>query len=63
MIKIMADSTCDLSPEVLAQYNIGVAPLNITINGVSYQDKIDLTADAFFWTITKIERATNYRDA
>ena len=55
MIKIMADSTCDLSPEVLAQYNIGVAPLNITIDGVSYQDKIDLTADAFFEQLPKLK--------
>lgn len=55
MIKIMADSTCDLSQEVLAQYNIGVAPLNITINGVSYQDKIDITADAFFEQLPKLK--------
>lgn len=48
MIKIMADSTCDLSPEVVARYNIGIAPLNISINGVTYRDKIDITADEFF---------------
>lgn len=48
MIKIMADSTCDLSPEIVEQYNIGIAPLNITIDNVTYRDKIDLTADEFF---------------
>lgn len=48
MIKIMADSTCDLSPEVIERYNIGVAPLTITINGEVYRDKVDLTSDQFF---------------
>ena len=48
MIKIMADSTCDLPQEIVEKYNIGVAPLNIIIDGKSYRDKIDLTADEFF---------------
>ncbi|MCC5890489.1 MAG: DegV family protein [Alkalibacterium sp.] len=48
MIKIMADSTCDLSQEVLEQFNIGVAPLNIEIEGANYRDKIDITSDQFF---------------
>ncbi|MGO4939730.1 DegV family protein [Fundicoccus sp. Sow4_D5] len=48
MIKIMADSTCDLSQEILEQYNIGIAPLKIDINGKTYRDKIDLSSDEFF---------------
>lgn len=48
MIKIMADSTCDLSQEILDRYNIGIAPLNIIINGTTYRDKIDISADDFF---------------
>ena len=48
MIKIMADSTCDLPQDILDKYNIGIAPLNIIIDGKSYRDKIDLTADEFF---------------
>ena len=48
MIKIMADSTCDLSPEIVEQYNIGIAPLKINIGEESYRDKIDLSADKFF---------------
>ncbi len=48
MIKIMADSTCDLSQEIIEKYNIGVAPLNIMINGTTYRDKIDITSDEFF---------------
>lgn len=48
MIKIMADSTCDLSQDIIDKYNIGVAPLNIIINGTTYRDKIDITPDEFF---------------
>lgn len=42
MIKIMADSTCDLSQDLIEKYNIGIAPLNIMINGTSYQDRVDI---------------------
>ena len=36
-IKLMADSTCDLSEEVLNRYNISLAPLVITIDGKEYK--------------------------
>ena len=48
MIKLMADSTCDLSQEVLDRYNIGIAPLSIFINDKTYKDKVDITANEFF---------------
>jgi DegV family protein with EDD domain len=44
----MADSTCDLSKEIIDKYNIGVAPLNIIIEGNSYKDKIDIQPDEFY---------------
>lgn len=55
MIKLMADSTCDLSPNVLEKYNIGIAPLKINMEGVSYLDKIDITADEFFARLPKMK--------
>lgn len=48
LIKIMADSTCDLSQEIIDKYNIGVAPLNIEIGGKTYRDKVDITPDRFY---------------
>lgn len=48
MIKLMADSTCDLSQELVEKYNIGIAPLKIFIEGKTYRDKIDITSDDFF---------------
>lgn len=48
MIKIMADSTCDLSQEIIDQYNIGIAPLTININGQIYRDRLDISPDEFY---------------
>ncbi len=47
-IKLMADSTCDLSPSVLNRYNIGLAPLIITIDGNEYRDRFDISNDEFY---------------
>ncbi|KIL42847.1 hypothetical protein KP77_34770 [Jeotgalibacillus alimentarius] len=48
MIKIMADSTCDLSREILEKYDISTAPLKINIEGKSYKDKVELDPDTFY---------------
>ncbi len=47
MIKIFADSTCDLSQEVIDKYDIGIAPLSINIDGKTHKDRIDITPDQF----------------
>ncbi|WLR55175.1 DegV family protein [Mesobacillus subterraneus] len=48
MIKIMADSTCDLSKEVLELYDISLAPLTINIEGKLYKDRVDIEPNDFF---------------
>lgn len=48
MIKIMADSTCDLSDEILEKYDISVAPLTINIDGKIYRDRVDIQPDEFY---------------
>ena len=47
-IRITADSTCDLSPELLAQYNIETVPLYIIHDGTEYKDGVDITPDALY---------------
>ena len=47
-IRITADSTCDLSPELLAQYNIETLPLYIIHDGTEYKDGVDITPDALY---------------
>lgn len=44
----MADSTCDLSDEVLKTYDISLAPLTINIEGKIYKDRIDIQPDDFY---------------
>lgn len=55
MIKLMADSTCDLSDEVVMKYNIGIAPLNIIIGDKSYRDKVDLMPEEFYKLLGQLE--------
>ncbi len=42
-VRITADSTCDLSPELLRKYDIGIAPLSVIINGEVFHDGVDVT--------------------
>ena len=47
-IKISADSTCDLSPELVERYRIGIAPLYIVRDGESLVDGVDITPDEIY---------------
>jgi fatty acid-binding protein DegV len=40
MVKIVTDSAADLPKEIIEKYNIIVIPLNVEIDGVSYQDGV-----------------------
>lgn len=47
-IKILSDSTCDLSKEILEKYNISIIPLTVVKNGKNFSDGINITpADIF----------------
>jgi len=56
MIKILADSTCDLSDEILQKYDISIAPLTITIGDTTYRDRIDIQPDEFYNRLTSLEK-------
>lgn len=50
-IKIIADSTCDLSKEILQQYDISIIPLCVTMGEQDYLDGVDITPeDIFVWS-------------
>lgn len=51
----MADSTCDLPKEVIERYNIGIVPLNVIIDGKSYKETVDITADEFYELLPDME--------
>ena len=47
-IKILSDSTCDLSPDILEKHNITIIPLTVIKDGKPYSDGIDITTDDIF---------------
>ena len=47
-IKLIADSTCDLSQDILNLYDICLAPLVISIEEKEYKDRIDISNDDFY---------------
>lgn len=47
-IKILSDSTCDLSQELLQKYDITLVPLTVIKNGEAFSDGVNITpADIF----------------
>ena len=44
-IKIIADSTCDISPELTEKYNIEIHPFVVNLGENSYRDGVDISTD------------------
>ena len=48
MIKITADSTCDLSAAIIKDMDVSLAALHVIVDDKDYRDGIDITpADIF----------------
>jgi len=48
MVKIIADSTCDLSKELIEKYDITILPLHILLGEQEYRDGVDITPEEIF---------------
>lgn len=48
MIRIISDSTCDLSRELIEKYNIEILPLHIHLGEEEYQDGVTITPDEIY---------------
>lgn len=48
MIKIISDSTCDLSKELIERYDIGILPLHVHLGDEEYEDGITITPDEIY---------------
>jgi len=48
MIRIISDSTCDLSPELIQRYDIRILPLNIILGDRTCRDGMDITPDEIY---------------
>ena len=47
-VKIVVDSTCDLSPELISKYDLTVVPLCIILGEKSYFDGVDITPNEIY---------------
>lgn len=47
-VRISADSTCDLSRELVEKYDLGIARLYVTLNGNSYRDGVEIESQDVF---------------
>lgn len=51
MIKIISDSTCDLSKELIEKYNIAILPLHIHLGEDEYEDGVTITpGEIYKWS-------------
>ena len=55
-VKIIADSTCDLSKDLLEKYDISVLPLHIVLGDKEYKDGLEISPDEIYeWSNTNKE--------
>ena len=55
MIKIVSDSTCDLSKELVEKYGVQVVPLHILLGEKEYLDDVEITPDEIYEWVDKNE--------
>ena len=53
-IRVSADSTCDLSPELLNKYGIETLPLYAVLEGKAYKDGLEITPDEIYAKVKEI---------
>lgn len=68
MTRILADSTCDLSKDLLEKYDIAMVPLHIVLGDKEYRDNLEITPDEIYaWSdehkTTPKTSAVSYDDA
>lgn len=52
-IKITADSTCDLSEELIKKYNVGIMPLTVLLGKDSFRDGVNIVPQDIFDYVAK----------
>ena len=48
MVKIVADSTCDLSKDLIEKYEISILPLHILLGDKEYEDGVDMCPEEIY---------------
>ncbi len=52
-VKIISDSTCDLSTELTERFNVDIIPLHIILGDETYSDGVDVTAEQIYDWVDK----------
>ena len=55
-VRVVTDSTADLPPDLVRQWDLSVLPCSIHFGEESYRDGVDITADEFFRRLTDSPR-------
>lgn len=55
-VKVVTDSTADMSPETLRRLEVEVVPLMVLIGDDSYRDGIDITAQEFYQKLPTLSK-------
>jgi len=54
MIKIITDSTNNLSPDILKRYDIRVAPVSIQFGDETFEENVDIDRELFYRKIEEL---------
>lgn len=52
-VKIVADSTCDLSDDLVKAFDISILPLYVNIGGRDYRDRMEIDQDKLFELVSE----------
>lgn len=58
IIKIVTDSTADLTSEICKKFDIGVVPYYLNYKGKSYKDRLDMKINEYYERLKKMEIPT-----
>ena len=61
MVKIISDSTSDLSQDLLDRYNITLVPLIVRLGDQQYEDRVNITSEEIFrWSDSTKKAPSEY---
>lgn len=55
-IRVTADSTCDLNPELIEQYGVAISPLYVVLDGKSYKDTLEIKPEDIYEYVSRTNK-------
>ena len=60
-VKIISDSTCDLSKELIEKYDIEILPLYVCLNDKTMKDGLEVNPDDIYSYVDQSGKLPNHR--